>query len=147
MAVFDCPRIHAGVDVLTGVTTWFISQHGDRSRRLGRAETRLMANEPELLEAPRRTFYQRYEAAILGSVSVAVALVVWQALWSSGSISPLFFTGPSSIVSRFAQEWTEGRLKSDIAYSGTNFVIGVGLAIVSGVVFGVVIGWYRRLAM
>jgi NitT/TauT family transport system permease protein len=106
-----------------------------------------VAGEQELLEAPKRTFYQRHEAAILGSVAVAVALAVWQALWSSGSISPLFFTGPSSIVTRFAQEWTEGRLKSDIAYSGTNFVIGVGLAIASGVVFGVIIGWYRRLAM
>jgi NitT/TauT family transport system permease protein len=104
-------------------------------------------DEQELLEAPRRTFYQRHEAAILSGVAVAVALAGWQALWSSGSISPLFFTGPSSIVKRFAEEWTDGRLKSDIAYSGTNFVIGVGLAIVSGVVCGVIIGWYRRLAM
>ena len=106
-----------------------------------------VADEQDLLEAPRRSFYQRHEAAILGSVAVAVALAGWQALWSSGAISPLFFTGPSSIVSRFAQEWTEGRLKSDIVYSGTNFVIGVGLAIASGVVLGVIIGWYRRLAM
>ena len=100
------------------------------------------SGEPELLEAPKRTFYQRHEAAILGSVSVAVGLAMWQALWSSGAISPLFFTGPSSIVNRFAEEWTEGRLKSDIVYSGTNFVIGVGLAIVVGVVFGVIIGWW-----
>jgi NitT/TauT family transport system permease protein len=84
---------------------------------------------------------------ILGGAAVVVALSIWQALWSAGSISPLFFTGPSSIVTRFAEEWTDGRLKSDMAYSGTNFAIGVGLAIVSGVVLGVLIGWYRRLAM
>ena len=45
------------------------------------------------------------------------------------------------------EEWTDGRLKSDMVYSGTNFAIGVGLAIVSGVACGVIIGWYRRLAM
>ena len=38
-------------------------------------------------------------------------------------------------------------LKQDLAYSDTNFVIGFGLAIASGVVLGVLIGWYRRLAM
>src|SRR5262245_66518485 len=34
-----------------------------------------------------------------------------------------------------------------MAYSGLNFVIGVGMAITVGVVCGVLIGWYRRLAM
>jgi NitT/TauT family transport system permease protein len=51
------------------------------------------------------------------------------------------------VVKRFIEEWNEGRLKQDMAYSGTNFVIGVGMAIASGVVLGVIIGWYRRLAM
>jgi len=94
-----------------------------------------------------RTFYQKHEGLILGGVAVLSALAIWQAFWSSGKISPLFFTGPSSVVTRFAEEWTHGRLKQDMAYSGTNFVIGVGLAIAAGVVFGVIIGWYRRLAM
>jgi NitT/TauT family transport system permease protein len=104
-------------------------------------------HDDTLLEVPRRSFYQRHEGAILGGAAVIVALAVWQALWSAGSISPLFFTGPSKIVTRFVEEWTDGRLKSDMAYSGTNFVIGVGLAIVTGVASGVLIGWYRRLAM
>jgi NitT/TauT family transport system permease protein len=103
--------------------------------------------EPELLDAPRRSFYQRHERLILGGISVTVVLAVWQAFWSAGKISPLFFTGPSAVVERFVSEWTEGRLKADLAYSGTNFVIGVGLAIAAGVVCGVAIGWYRRLGM
>jgi NitT/TauT family transport system permease protein len=68
-------------------------------------------------------------------------------LWEAGKISPLFFTGPSQVVQRFCAEWTEGRLKQDMLYSGRNFAIGVGLAIAAGVVLGVIIGWYRRLAM
>lgn len=103
--------------------------------------------EPELAERPRRSFYERHESALLGGAAVLVVIGVWQALWSAGRISPLFFTGPSAVVHRFAVEWTQGRLKSDMAYSGANFVIGLGASIVVGVVFGVAIGWYRRLAM
>ncbi len=106
-----------------------------------------MAPEPQFLERPRRTFYQRYEGVIVGTIAVIVVIAAWQWLWSAGKISPLFFTGPSSIVVRFQEEWTMGRLKQDLAYSGANFVIGVGLAIAAGVVMGVIIGWYRRLAM
>ena len=100
-----------------------------------------------LPEQPPRSFYERYEPVILGGISVAVVLAAWQWAWSAGKISPLFFTGPSQIVKRATEEWTGGRLKQDIAYSGTNFIIGVGAAIVSGVISGVVIGWYRRLSM
>jgi ABC-type nitrate/sulfonate/bicarbonate transport system permease component len=112
--------------------------------------------ETDILAPPRRTFYQKYEAQILGGVAVVVVLGLWQWAWSVGRttvtndddlISPLFFTGPSQVVTRFFAEWNEGRLKSDMAYSGTNFLIGVGMAIVAGVVLGVIIGWYRRLAM
>jgi NitT/TauT family transport system permease protein len=94
-----------------------------------------------------RSFYQKHEALILGGAAVLLALALWQAIWSAGRISPLFFTGPSTVAARFWEEWTRGRLKQDLAYSGTNFAIGVGLAIAAGVVLGVIIGWYRRLAM
>jgi len=102
---------------------------------------------PVLPERPSRSFYQKHERLILGGTSALVALAAWQLLWSSGRISPLFFTGPSAVVKRFGEEWTHGRLKSDMVYSGTNFAIGVGLAIAAGVVLGIIIGWYRRLAM
>ena len=95
----------------------------------------------------KQGFYRRHEGLILGGTAVLLAIAAWQALWSSGRISPLFFTGPSAVVTRFVEEWTRGRLKEDLAYSGLNFIIGVGLAIAAGVVLGVVIGWYRQLAM
>jgi len=104
-------------------------------------------DEPVLLERPKRSFYEQHEATIIGGISVAIVLAAWQWAWSAGKISPLFFTGPSQIVKRAVEDWSAGQLKKDIAYSGTNFVIGVGAAILSGVVIGVIVGWYRRLAM
>jgi NitT/TauT family transport system permease protein len=106
-----------------------------------------MTGPAELIEKPQRSFYERHEAAILGGTALVIALVAWQGFWSAGKISPLFFTGPSQVAYRFVEEWTKGRLKQDMLYSGTNFVIGVGLAIASGVVLGVIIGWYRRISM
>ena len=102
---------------------------------------------PTLSEKPHRSFYERHEAAILGGIALVLTLAAWQAFWSAGKISPLFFTGPSSVATRFVEEWTKGRLRQDMIYSGTNFAIGVALAIVVGVVFGVIIGWYRRVSM
>jgi ABC-type nitrate/sulfonate/bicarbonate transport system permease component len=102
---------------------------------------------PELIEKPHRSFYERHEPAILGGVAFVIAMAAWQAFWSAGTISPLFFTGPSSVLSRFVDEWTKGRLRQDMVYSGTNFAIGVGLAIIVGVALGVLLGWYRRAAM
>jgi NitT/TauT family transport system permease protein len=104
-------------------------------------------DDATLLDHPRRSFYQRHERLILGGAAVVLGVGLWQALWSSGRISPLFFTGPSPVVRRLLEEWTAGRLKQDLLYSGTNFVIGVGAAIACGVACGVAIGWYRRFGM
>ncbi|HLK50599.1 MAG TPA: ABC transporter permease [Bryobacteraceae bacterium] len=96
---------------------------------------------------PRRSFYKRHESLILGGGAVVFTLAVWQAFWSAGKISPLFFSGPSAIVQRFWDEFLHGRLRADMRYSGLNFVLGFAMALVLGVVLGVIIGWYRRMEM
>jgi len=97
---------------------------------------------------PRRTFYQRHEGAILGGGSVLVVLGIWQAIWSyTHWISPLFFSGPSAIAKALWMTLTQGNLVADLTFSGKNFAIGFGIALVSGVVLGVIIGWYRRVRM
>ena len=96
---------------------------------------------------PQRSFYKRHEALILGGGAVVFTLAVWQAFWSAGKISPLFFSGPSAIVQRFWDELLHGRLRSDMRYSGINFVLGFAMALVVGVVLGILIGWYRKVEM
>jgi NitT/TauT family transport system permease protein len=92
-----------------------------------------------------KNFYQRHEAMILGGIAVALVLGVWEAFWDSGKISPLFFSGPSAIAKQLVYLWTQGTLRSDLAFSGRNFVVGFGAAAVAGVLLGVIVGWYRRV--
>lgn len=106
-----------------------------------------MRTGPESLPRPRRSFYRGHESMILGGGAVTIVLAIWQAAWSAGMISPLFFTGPSAIAGRFYTTLTNGTLLANMAYSGRNFLVGFALAVVAGVVLGVLIGWYRRLRL
>jgi NitT/TauT family transport system permease protein len=95
----------------------------------------------------RRSFYHQHEAVILGGTAVLVTLAIWQAFWSAGRISPLFMSGPSAIARQFYESSVRGTLLSDIAYSGRNFAVGFAMALIAGVVLGVIIGWYRRVRL
>jgi len=95
----------------------------------------------------RRGFYRKHEAVILGGSAVVVFLGIWQAFWSAGKISPLFMSGPSAIVRQFHELWVRGTLLSDLAYSGRNFAVGFAMALVAGVVLGIIVGWYRRVRL
>jgi NitT/TauT family transport system permease protein len=97
---------------------------------------------------PKQTFYQQHEGAILGGTAVLIVVGIWQAIWSyTNWISPLFFSGPSAIAKQFWISLTQGNLLADLAFSGKNFAIGFGLALVTGVVLGVIVGWYRRFRL
>ena len=109
-------------------------------------ETRLAPHVPKG-GRPRKSFYQKHEATILGWMAVVLAIAVWQALWSAGKISPLFMSGPSAIAKRFWEDLLHGNLLKDLAYSGKNFAIGFLLAAAAGIGMGVLIGWYKRVEM
>lgn len=96
---------------------------------------------------PRKSFYRKHESGILGGSAVFVTIAIWQAFWSAGMISPLFLSGPSAIALRFWDGLRHGTLLADLAYSGSNFAVGFVLALASGVLVGVFVGWYRRLEM
>ena len=94
-----------------------------------------------------KTFYRLHERGILGATGMIATLLVWQLAWSSGLISPLFFSGPSEVVRRFVTEIASGRLISEALYTWGNFFAGFALALVVAVPAGIVLGWYQRLNM
>jgi ABC-type nitrate/sulfonate/bicarbonate transport system permease component len=95
----------------------------------------------------RESFYQRHEGLILGGGAVLCVLAFWQYAWQQQWVTPLFFSGPAEIAKQFWHLMTEGSLPSDLLFSGKNFVLGLSAATVAGVVFGVLIGWYRKLRL
>jgi ABC-type nitrate/sulfonate/bicarbonate transport system permease component len=103
--------------------------------------------KPQPSRRPRESFYRRHEAVILGGGAMVLTIAVWQAFWSAGKISPLFLSGPSAIVKQFWETLRHGTLLADMRFSGLNFLIGFGLALVSGVILGVIIGWYRPVRL
>jgi ABC-type nitrate/sulfonate/bicarbonate transport system permease component len=113
------------------------------STKAGTLNPRVASTQPA--RRPQRSFYKRHEEVILGGSAVVLVIAIWQACWSAGWISPLFLSGPSAIAKQFWETLRHGTLLADMAYSGRNFILGLGLATVSGVVLGVIIGWYRRI--
>ena len=120
-----------------------------KNETLGGTKTEtLHAVDAESAARPRLSFFQRHESMILGGGAVVIALAVWEAIWSlTDWISPLFFSGPSAIAKQFRYLLLEGTLVADMKYSGKNFALGFALALVAGVVIGVITGWYRRIRL
>jgi NitT/TauT family transport system permease protein len=96
---------------------------------------------------PKQSFYKRHEGLIMGSIAVIIVVAAWEYAWKKEWISPLFLSGPSAIARSFYDGVTTGTLLQDIGYSGKNFAIGLALAILSGVVVGVIVGWYARVRL
>jgi ABC-type nitrate/sulfonate/bicarbonate transport system permease component len=94
----------------------------------------------------QQSFYERHERLILSGTAVVLVLAAWEFIWKMRwGISPLFFSGPSEIAQQFWFLLNEGPLRSDILYSGQNFILGLSAATAAGVVLGVLIGWYKKI--
>lgn len=81
----------------------------------------------------------------LGTISVAVFVLAWEALLSVVRWDPFFITKPSLIVAAAREQILGGRLWHDMAVSGQAFVVGFALAVVVGIPLGLVMGWRRRM--
>lgn len=84
------------------------------------------------------------QRALLGLASVLVFLVLWEFIGRSGWVRPLFISSPSRIWEAALWLFAHG-LWQDILVSTGEFGIGMGLAIVTGLVLGVLFGWYPSL--
>ena len=99
-------------------------------------------------EAPQKSFFRRFEPAILGTLSIATLLVVWELLprfFTMSAGTKLFFTTPSQIAGTLWRMFATGSVWEPLAVSASGFAIGLGLAIVVGLPLGVLIGRSRTL--
>src|SRR5262249_13067148 len=104
-----------------------------------------------------------------GAVSVIAFLLFWEWVGTSGVINPMFTSSPSRIIKaadrlffdggigavfgallagNLAGAWTaiaKGSIWKGIWGGGQELVAGYSLALVVGVIFGLALGWFRRL--
>jgi NitT/TauT family transport system permease protein len=74
-----------------------------------------------------------------------VSLVVaWEIGARTGAVNTLFFSSPSEVIRVAQQQFSGGRIYTDLWTSLTELVVGVALGAVVGIVIGFCAGWYRH---
>jgi ABC-type nitrate/sulfonate/bicarbonate transport system permease component len=91
-------------------------------------------------------FYLRHERGIIGGGTLLFVLLVWQLIAFSGLVDPLFISSPSLVVRAGYGLFVEGEIWRHLRVSGTEFLLGYGLAALVGIPLGLATGWYRRLS-
>ncbi|MCL4486598.1 MAG: ABC transporter permease [Chloroflexi bacterium] len=87
--------------------------------------------------------YAKYQHPLLSLSGVLIFFALWEYIGTSGLIDPLFISSPTAILRAAVQMVQQGEIWNDLYVSGTEFSIGFLLAIVVGIPFGILYGWYR----
>jgi len=87
---------------------------------------------------------KQYEPLVLGTLSVVIALTAWQLVANARIYSILFLPGPWDVAQAFVKLFQTDDIWLDIGTSGAEMGIGYGMAIVFGLVIGLLMGWYTR---
>lgn len=100
-------------------------------------------------------FYLLQEKKILGALSVAVFLTLWEFMggaWSAYNpipilrINPMFMSAPSLVWSAAYGLFSSGEIYNDLYVSGIEFFWGYILSIAVGIPFGIAVGWYKKMS-
>jgi NitT/TauT family transport system permease protein len=94
---------------------------------------------------PRRTWWQRNETWLLGTLSMAIFLGAWETVVRVGLVNPLFTSSPSRIVAAAIEMFADESFYAHLEVSAEEFFAGFALAIVIGVPLGILMGWYSRV--
>lgn len=92
-------------------------------------------------------FYLTQEKKILGSLSVALFLLVWELVGGVYQlINPMFMSAPSLIWKAAVQLFGSGEIWNDLKVSGVEFAWGYLLSVIVAIPFGIAVGWYKKIA-
>ncbi len=92
-------------------------------------------------------FYLNQEKKILGTISVAIFLILWELVGNTFQlINPMFMSAPSLIWNAAIAMFSSGEIYNDLYISGIELLGGYLLSAVIAVPFGIAIGWYKKVA-
>jgi NitT/TauT family transport system permease protein len=92
-------------------------------------------------------FYLNQEKKILGTISVAIFLIVWELAGGVYQVvNPMFMSAPSYIWKAAVQLFASGEIWNDLYVSGIEFGWGYALSVLVALPFGIAVGWYRKMS-
>jgi NitT/TauT family transport system permease protein len=86
---------------------------------------------------------RRWRPILLGMLSFAVILAVWESGARLGWVSTFFVSRPTMIADALAEGVRSGELARNVGVSLREFAAGFGGAVLVGLVLGVLAGWFR----
>ena len=87
----------------------------------------------------------KFAPVLLGAVSFAAILVVWESVVRLGWVNPFFISQPSAIAASLSRSARSGELWHNLAVSLREFAIGYGAAVAIGIPAGVLAGRFRTV--
>jgi ABC-type nitrate/sulfonate/bicarbonate transport system permease component len=91
-----------------------------------------------------RIWLRNRERALLGALGVGVLLLIWELAPRLGLTDPLFSSSPLRVLTAGREYMSSPLFLEDLKVSGTEFGVGLGAAVVTGIPMGLLMGWYRR---
>ena len=85
------------------------------------------------------------ERFVLGLAGFVIVLVAWEAVVQAGLVRRALLSSPSAIAQMAVRDFGSGLLWNHIGTSLTEFVLGFGAALVTGIALGVALGLNRRV--
>ena len=95
--------------------------------------------------SPRRPSWLN-QRRVIGVGSVVVIIAIWELVALAHLKPALILPGPVDVVRAFKDLFSTGAIWTDLGTSGTELVVGLGLAAVVGLPLGLLIGWYERIS-
>ncbi len=98
-------------------------------------------------------FYLNNEKKILGAISVALFLLLWEFMGGPVSaynpipilrVNPMFMSSPSYIWKAAVDLFVSGEIWNDLRVSGIEFAGGYLLSVAVAIPFGILIGWNKK---
>ncbi|MCL5411443.1 MAG: ABC transporter permease [Patescibacteria group bacterium] len=81
----------------------------------------------------------------LGLVGLSAVLLTWEIVSESGVVNPIFISSPSKILPEALEMIDKGNIYPHLVVSLEEFFLGLILAIFFGIIFGWLIGQYKKL--
>lgn len=85
------------------------------------------------------------ERRVLGVVAIVVLLTAWEIVAALRIKPKILLPGPVDVAQAFQRIFSTSGIWVDLRVSGEELLYGYVLAVLVGVIFGVLFGWYRRL--